>query len=430
MKALYPLLWRWHFIIGLLAAPVLITVSLTGALYVFEPQLEPMIEPFQTHADCTECTRLKYSQLAANGHATRPDWILHELVEQGPGRSIKIILEDPEEIQPDLYVFVDPYTGEVLHSQDKGSGIFPFILRLHRSLLSGETGRYITELTISWVFVTLFLGFILWWPRRAKLAGGWWPRFNAKGRKFWRDIHSVTGFYFLPVFLLITFTGLFFSPLAGKTILAGMYVSNQLPELYINPPKLDAAPAEDQTLFSIDAIIDDYLTRSSADHFDVHFPEKATDLMVFSSNVATEVWKLRQSHYHPYTGELIDEAGWQDLKPGAKALMLFFPLHTGNIFGIGTQILAFLAAVLMVLISAAGIYMWWLRRKPGELGLPAIPDSQARPSCKAWLFILPTGIFLPAFGASLLIIFVTGGLLRLWKNNSGATVTITADERP
>lgn len=415
MKKLYPLLWRWHFIIGLVAAPVLITVSLTGAMYAFEPQLKPLFEPFQRIEACSSCQRLPYSVLGQKGHAQRADWQLHELVDAGQNRSVQVRLEDPSGYQPDHIVFINPHSGEILHERSKEEGIFVFILRLHRTLLGGEIGRHITELMISWVFITLLLGFLLWWPRRLKLAGGWRPRLRASGRRFWRDLHSITGLYLLPMFLLIGFTGLFFSPWTGKTILAGMYVTGQLPEIYVTPPKLENPPKDGRARLSIDSIIADFLSRNEVSHFDVHYPEAAEDLAVVSAHIGTEVWKLRQAHYNPYDGTLVAEARWQDLKPGAKALMLFSPLHTGKIFGLGTQILACIAALLMVFICIAGIVMWWIRRKPGETGLPEIGKNQAGPGWVIWLCITVTGLLLPAFGASLLVIFLAYGLRCLWQ---------------
>ncbi len=413
MKQLYPLLWRWHFLIGLLAAPVLVIVSLTGALYVFEPQLEPMFESFRQHAACEDCERQPYAELAAHARLEFPNLHIHELVNPGPGFNIKAVLEATDESE--VEVFLDPYSGNIVHSQPGDTGLFPFLLRLHRTLLAGEFGRFVTELMISWIFVTLFLGLLLWWPRRAKGAGGWWPRLNAKGRRFWRDLHSVTGFYLLPLLLLIAFTGLFFSPWSGKAMLAGMYVSNQLPALYIKPPKLAEPPTSEARRLPIDHVIDDFVARNNPAYFDIHFPEAPTDLYVLSAHVGFDVWRMSQAHYNPYTGELMGEARWQDLKPGGKALMLFFPLHTGTIFGLGTQIVALLGALAMLGLCLAGIAMWWLRKPQGELGLPEQAHNQSGIPKKTWPLIAALCLLLPAFGASLAVILLCSRLRPLWK---------------
>lgn len=39
---LYGIVWRWHFVIGLLAVPIVCVIALTGALYAFEPELSTL----------------------------------------------------------------------------------------------------------------------------------------------------------------------------------------------------------------------------------------------------------------------------------------------------------------------------------------------------------------------------------------------------
>jgi hypothetical protein len=43
--ALYTAIWRWHFWAGLCVTPILLVVTVTGLLYVFKEELEPLIYP-------------------------------------------------------------------------------------------------------------------------------------------------------------------------------------------------------------------------------------------------------------------------------------------------------------------------------------------------------------------------------------------------
>ncbi|WP_243370574.1 PepSY domain-containing protein, partial [Tetzosporium hominis] len=38
--ALYKTVWRWHFYAGILFAPFLIILAITGSVYLFKPQIE------------------------------------------------------------------------------------------------------------------------------------------------------------------------------------------------------------------------------------------------------------------------------------------------------------------------------------------------------------------------------------------------------
>ena len=39
----YNLAWRWHFYAGLFVAPFMVMLALTGTLYLFKPQLDPLM---------------------------------------------------------------------------------------------------------------------------------------------------------------------------------------------------------------------------------------------------------------------------------------------------------------------------------------------------------------------------------------------------
>ena len=39
-KEIYRMLWRWHFYAGVFAIPFVIILSITGAIYLFKPQID------------------------------------------------------------------------------------------------------------------------------------------------------------------------------------------------------------------------------------------------------------------------------------------------------------------------------------------------------------------------------------------------------
>ncbi|MBY4854129.1 PepSY domain-containing protein, partial [Burkholderia contaminans] len=41
----YRTLWRWHFYAGLFVMPFLVVLAITGTLYCFQPQIEPLLYP-------------------------------------------------------------------------------------------------------------------------------------------------------------------------------------------------------------------------------------------------------------------------------------------------------------------------------------------------------------------------------------------------
>jgi len=43
-KYFYRTLWRWHFYAGLLIIPFVLALSISGAIYLFKPQIESWID--------------------------------------------------------------------------------------------------------------------------------------------------------------------------------------------------------------------------------------------------------------------------------------------------------------------------------------------------------------------------------------------------
>ncbi|WP_369056772.1 PepSY domain-containing protein, partial [Burkholderia gladioli] len=44
-QAGYRTLWRWHFYAGLFVMPFLVILAVTGTIYCFQPQIEPLLYP-------------------------------------------------------------------------------------------------------------------------------------------------------------------------------------------------------------------------------------------------------------------------------------------------------------------------------------------------------------------------------------------------
>ena len=70
----YRAVWRWHFYAGLVCIPFLIVLSITGAIYLFRPQVEAWIDR-------------PYDSLAVEGSPQGADKQVHAALEAVPGSS-------------------------------------------------------------------------------------------------------------------------------------------------------------------------------------------------------------------------------------------------------------------------------------------------------------------------------------------------------
>ena len=77
LSNLYRAVWRWHFYAGLLVLPFLITMAVTGALYLFRDEIDAFI-----HAD------LKRIEIQ-EGVQVAPSAIIAAALEAQPGTAVK-----------------------------------------------------------------------------------------------------------------------------------------------------------------------------------------------------------------------------------------------------------------------------------------------------------------------------------------------------
>src|SRR5690349_18403574 len=99
---LYGIVWRWHFLAGLAACPVLVIMAITGALYAFAPEIEVALARDLREVPAQAGPRHFDAAVAAARTVTpacTPTWIT---VHGDRARSAEITCED------ERIVYVDP----------------------------------------------------------------------------------------------------------------------------------------------------------------------------------------------------------------------------------------------------------------------------------------------------------------------------------
>ena len=109
------------------------------------------------------------------------------------------------------WVLVMSVTGSllVLRNEFPPSVSLEWLVRLHGSLLAGSAGRVLNGAGAASLVVLAITGAIIWWPGRAhwrrSLKVDWRARFP---RINW-DVHSASGFWFLPFVTMWGVSGLY-----------------------------------------------------------------------------------------------------------------------------------------------------------------------------------------------------------------------------
>jgi uncharacterized iron-regulated membrane protein len=105
------------------------------------------------------------------------------------------------------------------------------------------------------------------------------------------------------------------------------------------------------------------------------------------------------------TGRLISRTDFEQRHWIERTIGYGVAIHEGALFGIANQILGTLTALLLVILAVSGAVMWWRRRPIGLLGAP-IPLRRPRFGIGLIGAIVALGLYLPMFGATLIVVLV------------------------
>ena len=431
----YNLAWRWHFYAGLFVAPFMILLAVTGIIYLFKPQLDPLM--YRSLMVVTPAEhRLSADELMQRVHSTYPQaGITQYLPPTASDRSAQFVLTAKGR---ELNAFINPYTGVVLGDQDATLNLQAIARALHGELMIGTVGDRLVELAAGWGIVLVVSGLYLWWPRGKMGAGILWPRLNARGRLFWRDLHGVLGFWGSAFLLFMLLSGMTWTGLWGKQFAS---VWNTFPAaLFADVPKSDkqagdlnhanrqtvpwalentpmpqsGAHAEHMAhdshmqmpaapLISLQQVVDLATTHPVEPGYSITFP--TTDTGVFTVAVfADDPRNDATLHIDQYTGQVLAKVGWKDYGAVARATEAGVMLHEGKMFGAFNQTVILLVCLMILLGSVSGLVMWWKRRPAGQLGVP--PLRHDLPTWKVAVGIMiALGMAFPLVGVSLVVVW-------------------------
>lgn len=426
---LHRTLWRWHFYAGLFVIPWVIVLSLTGAAYLFKPQVDRWEERAFTGPSLSAPANPDRQRAAALGAFPGARFVSYRLPEQN-GDAALVHLALSNGTMRD--VFVSP-GGTVVGSLDPTRRIMQVVHDLHGKLLAGRVGSWLVELAGSWALVLVITGLYLWWPRTGGLAGIVWPRLASGKRVLWRDLHAVTGFWVSGLALVLLLTALPWTSVWGsafkavRTELAGRPVRQDWTIGGRAPASNDhaehdhaamagmtrmAPPAEQHDL--LNAVV----ARAKSEHlaFPVLITPPAQPGEPWQAKSDTQNRPLRTTvTYDGQSGQLLTRETFMD-KPLVDQIVGYgVAWHEGQLFGWINQLIGLLTAALLVLVAATG-FVQWRRRKPADtLGAPpAARAGSARTSSvrASWAILLIAAALLPLLALSLIGIVLLEGIVR------------------
>jgi Uncharacterized iron-regulated membrane protein len=227
-------------------------------------------------------------------------------------------------------------------------------------------GHHIVALSTVIFIIALGSGIVLWIPRswrtlRARLM----IKLDSNPKRINWDLHSVLGFYTSWILLLIALTGLVWAyPWFNQSIYwlsTGGAPKTEMPEW--NPP---TQPTESykQVHEALDQLYP--MVRSAhpdANRFLIEAPEDMSKPIRIVVHQTQSEYKQTTFFFNPISGEQVFEQGFKDLNRGEKIRSLNWDLHTGQLWGLPTKILAFLASLTAASLPVTGFLIWYPRWK-------------------------------------------------------------------
>lgn len=422
-SALYRTIWRWHFYAGLLVIPFILILSVTGATYLFKPQVDRWEERAWRGLPTAQAVSPDAQRDAALG--AFPGARFHSYrIPQASGDAALVHLGLANGTMRD--VFVSP-EGKVVGSLDPDRRVMQVVHDIHGELLLGSRGSWLVELAASWAIVMILSGLYLWWPSGRGLPGVAWPRLGNR-KLFWRDLHAVTGFWVAGLALVLLVTGLPWAGVWGSAFKAvrqemGWVKGKQDWTLGGKLPAEDGDPHamhrehDHAAMMALDmptdhthhgmspVLLSEIVARAESEH--LAFPVVVTPGKTgWAVKSEAQNRPLRSNlTYDATTGAVTGREDFADKHAIDRLVGYGIAWHEGQLLGWFNQLVGVLTALMLVTLAVSGFVMW-RRGKPGDrLGAPPLPAVPAKIGGVVAIVLLLAAL-LPMLAASLAVLWV------------------------
>ncbi|WP_267427123.1 PepSY domain-containing protein [Methylobacterium sp. GC_Met_2] len=419
-EAFYHAVWRWHFYAGLLCLPFLISLSATGALYLFQPEINATVFAYRTTVAQQQMAPLGPDRLIFNAMQAVPDGAPVSYTDPADATSSAVVTIAAGARK--MLVSLDPYTGSVLDRVDRDGEFFMVLRHLHSLAYFGPLANAVIEIVAGFAIILVVTGVYLWWPR-GQDGGVVTVRGTPHRRVWWRDLHAVTG--------LVAGGGLFFLALtdlpwsiwwgdqfrawtnaAGlgqpATLWANKPVSNvPMGEMLTTAgwtmqdapvPKSEATGATQG--IGIDGAAQ-ILARLGMPHgYELSLP--VGDRGVYAAAAYPhDVTQQRMVSLNQYSGKPLVDVDFIDIGSVARAVQYGIGIHKGEHWGRANQLAMLAFCLATILLSVTAGTMWWKRRPTGGLGVPPWPRDR-RMAVTVTVIVVGLGALFPLTGLAIL----------------------------
>jgi uncharacterized iron-regulated membrane protein len=370
-----------HLWLGLASGLVVLIVSLTGCLFVFQREISEALhkEWFFTEAPGVGATLPMGVLLGKAATVLGPDRPIANIIAHSQADRTWEFMAYKEndsavsyfgEIEYFQSVYLNPYTGAVTGVRDYKTDFFSIVKYIHWSLLlSTRYGQPIVGWSTLVFVVLLVTGLVLWWPRRWTKAlrdRSFRIKWKASFKRVNYDLHNVPGFYSLLPALVIALTGLVFSfrwiggffyfVAAGTTAQPQVVASrSDTTEAAARPVAAEARPDPLER-----ALREAKLRLPSASRYMVSPAVGREGVVYLYAYRGKEVYyDYDVLQFDQYSGVLLHHRPDREKNAGERLVGMNYDIHVGAIAGLTGKIIAFIASLVCASLPVTGFLIWW-----------------------------------------------------------------------
>lgn len=375
-----------HSVIGLVLALLWAVVGLTGATMAFEDEIEASLNSQMMRVDASATQRLTPDELVARLQAAGDYGKVSAVtMASDPSAAARVRFARSEGGSRPSSVYVDPYDGHVLGSP-RGEDFFATVRKLHRWLLlpgdGNGFGRKITGSAAICLIVMLITGLVLRWPHRARSVKMWLkPNLGLRGRGLHRSLHAVIGTWVLPVYLVMTLTGLTYSFEWYKAGANWLLARPQATSPAMQPKAPRRADAKTDASSEAKSLAFDRVWSAFLEQQGNRYSRALLTMPAGAGTVVrVRSWPRDPSfdtmrdefRIDAVTGRVVSADIYADKTFGERVLASVLDIHRGAILGWPGKLAFMLAAAMMPLFTVTGLLLYLSRRRHRRLARPPV----------------------------------------------------------
>ena len=419
------ILFQIHWFLGISAGLILSIMGVTGAIYSYEQPIQKWLNPESYTVQVEQKNKLTPAQIFQHFQHTDPTIKINSITinpDPTASSSINIVKEGARK---GYNMMINPYSAAVL-PEIKGREFFQFIQQLHRNLTVGEVGKQITGASALMLIYFVLSGLYLRWPKKHSVKQWLFVKPKLKGRNFLWDLHAIVGTWVIIFYLLLAFTGLYWSydwwrngmfkvmgverpqpeMQANAQNKGAENKQSQLPEINQNKPATTAQTEHaqkgegrgskglkpEQVSYALNQTWTGFNAQVGREYSSITFniPKKANNEMEvsFVDSIPQHERARNKATYDYQASQIKKLELYEDQKLNQKIMNSMLPVHRGSFFGPVYQFAAMLAALIMPLFFITGWMLYLKRRKQKRLTQQArnsLIGTTLDPNAKPWL---------------------------------------------